>query len=214
MARLQCDEFPPRAETSLWSVLSTTKSISTLVPSWRMIFATELLSQSGRDNFQLLFFRLTGIQAWVNLCSPRIRWAKGKAMNTNPIPSVMLTTEICPNCKGEMTITEAGPVLLNDHLETITYQCKACSSKLKRTFELRSGEWKPIHLSLDAQYRIAFFKHLLSSDGHQFKCLQHVIAIRHARNAERALKAAEHRYERLYHVSDWRLYADTFELEA
>jgi hypothetical protein len=96
-----------------------------------MIFATELLSQSGRDNFQLLFFRLTGIQTRVNLCSPRIRWAKGKVMNTNPISSVMLTMEICPNCKGEMTITEAGPVLLSDHLETITYQCKACRSELK-----------------------------------------------------------------------------------
>jgi hypothetical protein len=179
-----------------------------------MILATELLSQSGRDNFQLLFFRLTGTQAGVNLCSPRIRRAKGKAMNTNPISSVVLTMEICPNCKSEMTITEAGPALLNDHLETITYQCKACRSELKRTFELRSGEWKPIHLSPNAQYRVAFFKHLLSSDGHQFKCLQHMIEIRHARNAERALKAAEYRYERLCHVPDWRLYADTFELEA
>ena len=150
----------------------------------------------------------------MNLCSPRICWAKEKAMNTNPISSVVLTMEICPNCKSEMTITTAGPVLLNDHLETITYQCKACRSELKRTFELRSGEWKPIRLSPDAQYRVAFFKHLLSSDGHQFKCLQHMIKIRHARNAERALKAAEYRYERFCHVPDWRLYADTFELEA
>src|SRR5262249_5246729 len=136
------------------SVLFTTRSISTLAPSRRMMFATELLSQSGRDNFQLLFFRLTGTQARVTLCSPRIRRAKGKAMNTNPILSVVLTMEICPNCKSEMTITEAGSVLLNDHLETITYQCKACRSELKRTFELRSGEWKPIHLSLDGQYRV------------------------------------------------------------
>jgi hypothetical protein len=174
----------------------------------------EPLSQSGRDNFQLLLFRLTGTQARVNLCSPRIRWAKGKAMNTKPISSVVLKMEICPNCRSKMTVTEAAPVLLNDHLKTITYQCKACRSELKRTFKLHSGEWKPIHLSPNAQYRVAFFKHLLSSDGHQFKCLQHVIEIRHARNAERALKAAEHRYERLCHVPDWRLYADTFELEA
>jgi len=33
-----------------------------------------------------------------------------------------LTIEICPNCKSEMTITEAAPVLLNDQLKTITYQ--------------------------------------------------------------------------------------------
>ena len=135
-------------------------------------------------------------------------------MNTNLIPSAVLTIEICPNCKSEMTITEAAPVLLNDQLKTITYQCKACRSELKHTFEPRSGEWKSIHLPSDAQYRVAFFKHLLASDGHQFKCLQHVIEIRHARNAERALKAAEYRYERLCHVPDWRLYADTFELEA
>jgi hypothetical protein len=45
-------------------------------------------------------------------------------MSTKPISSVMLTMEICPNCKSEMTVTEAAPVLLTDHLETITYRCK------------------------------------------------------------------------------------------
>jgi hypothetical protein len=134
-------------------------------------------------------------------------------MDTKPISSVVQMMEICPNCKSEMTVTEAAPVLLSKHL-TITYQCKSCRSALKRTFKLHSGEWKPIHLSPNVQYRVAFFKHLLSSDGHQFKCLQQMIEIRHARNAERALKAAEHRYERLCHVPDWKLYADTFELEA
>ena len=138
------------------------------------MLATELLSQSGRDNFQLLFFRLTGTQAGVNLCSPRIRRAKGKAMNTNPISSVVLTMEICPNCKSEMTITEAGPVLLNDHLETITYQCKACRSELKRTFELRSGEWKSIHLSLDASARSI----LSDLSGSQPGCVRIPIMVR------------------------------------
>jgi hypothetical protein len=64
------------------------------------------------------------------------------------------------------------------------------------------------------QYRVAFFKHLLSSDGHPFKCLQHTVEIRRAKNADRAIRAAERRYERLCHLSDWRLHADTFELEA
>src|SRR5436305_15203030 len=63
-------------------------------------------------------------------------------------------------------------------------------------------------------YRVTFFKRLLSSDGHPFNCLQHTIEIRRAKNAERAIKAAERRYERLCHVPDWRLHADTFESEA
>jgi hypothetical protein len=61
-------------------------------------------------------------------------------MNTKLISSAVLTMEICPNCKSEMTVTEAAPVLLNDHLKTMTYQCKACRSELKRTFEILSGE--------------------------------------------------------------------------
>jgi hypothetical protein len=63
-------------------------------------------------------------------------------------------------------------------------------------------------------YRVVFFKYLLSSDGHLFKCLQYRVEIRRAKNADRAIKAAERRYERLRHVRDWRLYADAFELEA
>ena len=57
-------------------------------------------------------------------------------------------------------------------------------------------------------YRVIFFKNLLSSDGHPFKCIQRAIDIRHARNADRAVEAAELRYERLHHVHDWTLYAD------
>jgi hypothetical protein len=64
------------------------------------------------------------------------------------------------------------------------------------------------------RYRVTFFKHLLSSDGHPFKYLQHTIEIRRAKNADRAIKAAERRYERLCQVPDWRLHADMFELQA
>jgi len=135
-------------------------------------------------------------------------------VSTKSTSSVVQTLEICPNCKNEMTVTLVAPVLLTDHLETVTYRCKVCRSELKRTFERRSGVWQAIHLGEDTQYRVAFFKELLSSDGHPFKCLQNTIEIRRAKNAERALKAAEHRYERMRHVLDWRLHADTFELEA
>ncbi len=62
-------------------------------------------------------------------------------------------------------------------------------------------------------YQVIFFKHLLSSDGHPFKCVQQKIAIRIAKNIDRAVEAAQRRYERLRHVRDWTLYADSFELE-
>jgi len=135
-------------------------------------------------------------------------------MSAEPIASMVMTMEICPNCKREMAIAEVAPVFLADHLENVIYRCKVCRSKIKRTFERGSRACYLVHSDPDAQYRVAFFKHLLSSDGHPFKCLQHTIEIRRAKDAERAIQAAEHRYERLCHVPDWRLHADTFELEA
>jgi hypothetical protein len=62
-------------------------------------------------------------------------------------------------------------------------------------------------------YRVSFFKNLQSSDGHAFKCVQQVIEIRRAKSPDRAVRAAERRYERRHHVPDWQLYADTLELE-
>jgi hypothetical protein len=60
---------------------------------------------------------------------------------------------------------------------------------------------------------VTFFKNLLSSDGHPFKCVQEVVDVRYARSADRALEAAELRYERLHRGHDWTLYADFLELE-
>jgi len=45
------------------------------------------------------------------------------------------------------------------------------------------------------------------------KCIQRAINIRHATGADRAVEAAELRYERLHRVHDWTLYADFLELE-
>jgi hypothetical protein len=42
-------------------------------------------------------------------------------------------------------------------------------------------------------YRVSFFKNLLSTDGHQFRCLQQSIVIRRARSVERAVEAAKRR---------------------
>jgi transposase-like protein len=134
-------------------------------------------------------------------------------MSTKLVSSIVLTEEICPNCRSEMTVTEVSPIFFADHLEKVTYRCKACHSEMKRTYDRYSGAWQVPHPDPDHQYRVTFFKYLLSSNGRPFKCLQHTVEIRRAKNAERALKAAEYRYERFRHVQDWKLYADTFELE-
>jgi transposase-like protein len=60
--------------------------------------------------------------------------------------SVVPTMEICPNCKGEMTITQVTPILLVDDLEDVIYRCKACHSDMKRTFKRRSGKWEVVTL--------------------------------------------------------------------
>jgi len=64
-----------------------------------------------------------------------------------------------------------------------------------------------------ACYRVSFFRELLSSDGHPFKCLQQTIEIRHARTADRAMLTAERRFERRHNVPRWTLCADSVELE-
>jgi hypothetical protein len=62
-------------------------------------------------------------------------------------------------------------------------------------------------------YKVRFFKNLVNSDGHPFKCLQQTIEISRARSVARAVRAAERRYARFHRVLDWKLYADTFEVE-
>ena len=62
-------------------------------------------------------------------------------------------------------------------------------------------------------YKVSFFKDLLSSDGHRFKCLQRAIEIHRARSLDRAVQAAERRYERLHRTHDWQVHADSLEVE-
>ena len=62
-------------------------------------------------------------------------------------------------------------------------------------------------------YRVTFYKNLVNSNGHEFKCQQGSIDIRRARSDKRALQAAQRRYERAKKIGDWTLYADVAELE-
>jgi hypothetical protein len=63
-------------------------------------------------------------------------------------------------------------------------------------------------------YRVTFYKNLVNSNGHEFKCQQGSIDIRRARSDKRALQAAQRRYERAKKIGDWTLYADVAELDA
>jgi hypothetical protein len=65
---------------------------------------------------------------------------------------------------------------------------------------------------LVASYKVSFFKNLLSSDGHQFKCLQGAIEIR-ARSVDHAVQVAQHRFARLHRMPHWMLHADDLEVE-
>ena len=101
----------------------------------------EPLSQGDRANFQLLIFRLTDTPARVNLFTrPRRCRAKGIIMSTKLTGSNVPNVETCPNCKGEMTITAITPFLLADD-EVVTYKCKGCLSRVRRTFK-RPGTWQ------------------------------------------------------------------------
>ena len=62
-----------------------------------------------------------------------------------------------------------------------------------------------------AQFHVTFFKSLLSSDGHQFKCPQHVFDLE-ADDAASALFKASRQYEQLLHLGDWRIRADVAEV--
>jgi hypothetical protein len=63
-------------------------------------------------------------------------------------------------------------------------------------------------------FRVKFLNTLLSSDGHQFKCLQRMIPIRRAKSLERAIRAAQRRFEKAEHIRDWRLHAHSVEIES
>jgi hypothetical protein len=60
-------------------------------------------------------------------------------------------------------------------------------------------------------YHVSFFKNLLSSDGHPFKCLQQRIDITDAESAAQAAESASRAFEALYGCP-WKLHADSIEV--
>ena len=60
-------------------------------------------------------------------------------------------------------------------------------------------------------YHVSFFKNLLSSDGHPFKCLQRRIDVTDAETASQAAESASRSFEALYGCP-WKLHADSIEV--
>jgi transposase-like protein len=48
-------------------------------------------------------------------------------------------TEVCPDCKSEMTVTEVRPLLFVDGIESVTYKCKRCRFEERRMFQSLSS---------------------------------------------------------------------------
>jgi hypothetical protein len=63
-------------------------------------------------------------------------------------------------------------------------------------------------------YSIRFLKKLCDDSGHQHICVQGIVQVRKAKSLDRALEAAQRRFERMKKISRWDLYADTFQVEA
>lgn len=59
-------------------------------------------------------------------------------------------------------------------------------------------------------YKITFFKNLLSSDGHSFRCPQQVFTTT-AQNSNEAVKAAKQKFACQWNIRDWRQHADECE---
>jgi hypothetical protein len=61
------------------------------------------------------------------------------------------------------------------------------------------------------RFNVNFFKEILSSDGHPFKCLQRTLDVV-AENEKRAVEQAKLKFEKETHVR-WSCQADTCEVE-
>jgi hypothetical protein len=59
---------------------------------------------------------------------------------------------------------------------------------------------------------MAFYRVLLSSDGHPFKCLQAKIDVPDMESSKRAVEDASKKFAALHRVRDWKMYADTIEV--
>jgi hypothetical protein len=78
-----------------------------------------------------------------------------------------------------------------------------------RYSSLLYADWK--RRPVMSTYHVSFFKNLLSSDGHPFKCLQRRIDIIDAESAAQAAESASRSFEAVCGFP-WKLHADSIEI--
>jgi hypothetical protein len=61
-------------------------------------------------------------------------------------------------------------------------------------------------------YRVSFYKTVLSSDGHCFKCLQQQIDVHESNDVTQATETASKAFANLHGMRDWKVYADSVEV--
>lgn len=64
-----------------------------------------------------------------------------------------------------------------------------------------------------SHYRVSYFKNLLSSDGHQFKCLQQQFDFPNVENAEEAAETAARQFINLRGVHRLKTFVDAIQVE-
>jgi len=65
-----------------------------------------------------------------------------------------------------------------------------------------------------ASYCVNFYRVLLSSDGHPFRCLQGQIDVPEVESSTEAAEIASKRFEALHRIPDWKIHADAREIVA
>jgi hypothetical protein len=65
-----------------------------------------------------------------------------------------------------------------------------------------------------SHYRVNYYKNLLSSDGHQFKCLQQQIDLPNVESAGKAEEIAARQFESLHGLHSLRWFAPVIEVSS
>ena len=63
-------------------------------------------------------------------------------------------------------------------------------------------------------YHVSFYKNLLSSDGHAFRCLQDDVFVENSFNPAQAVESACRQFERCHGLRNWKQLADSMEVES
>ena len=116
--------------------------------------------------------------------------------------------------------------LIEDAEQSSAIRCGLCSdrpslaviNKNSRTPAFIAIGWSSAFIAMAygadvmSSHRIRFIKRLYDDTGHPHHCLQGVIDIRHARDAQRALEAAKIRFARMRKIRRWDTHAHNVEI--